>query len=144
MLSVLHALSQSGSVGTNPFSFSAPSSVPDSVPQERGTTGGEGGRQPHHMGGPTRSSGVGACEYSSSPARPPFVQSVLSVPVSVRDRSANVSDSARDLHDSANLGYPPSHLASSGLDQLRVAGDSSVVHAAPSGGSFSFLSFVSS
>ena len=37
--------------------------MPDSVPQERETTGGEGGPRPHSMGVPTRSSGVGAFEY---------------------------------------------------------------------------------
>ena len=58
------------------------------------------------MGGPTVSSGVGACEYALSPAPPPFVPSVLSVPISVSDRSANITDSVRDLHDSANLGSP--------------------------------------
>ena len=118
VFSVLHALSQSGSVGNNPFSFSAPSHVPDLVPHKRGITGGDGGHQPHSMGGPTLSSGVGACEYASSPAPTPFVPSVLSVPISVSDRSANISDSVKNLRDSANLGFPPSHLASSGLDQL--------------------------
>ena len=133
VFSVLDALSQSGSVGNNPFSFSAPSSVPNSVTQERGTTGGEGGRQPHHMGGPTRSSGVGACKYSSPPATSLFVHSDLSVPMSFSDKSAYLSDSARESRDSASLGFPLSQLASSGLDQLRVGGDSSIVYSAPSG-----------
>ena len=53
VLSVLHALSQSGSLGANPLSFSAPSPVPDSTPQEWGVTGGDGGLQPHSLGGLT-------------------------------------------------------------------------------------------
>ena len=45
VLLVLHALSQSGSLGSNPISFSAPSPVPDYTPHERGVTGGDGGPQ---------------------------------------------------------------------------------------------------
>ena len=53
VVSTLQNLSQSGSLGINPFSFSAPLPVPDSAPHQRGATGGDGGHQPHTMGGPT-------------------------------------------------------------------------------------------
>ena len=72
VLPVLHALSQSGSLGSNPISFSTPSSVPDSAPHKNGAAGGDGGLQPHLLGGLTRSSGVGAFEPpSSGPPLPP-------------------------------------------------------------------------
>ena len=104
MLSVLHALSQSGSLGANPISFSAPLPVPDLAPQERGVAGGDGGPHYHSLGGLTRSSGVGACEYSLSLSAPtPIVPSMLSVPVGDSIRSAYVSVSLSDVHDSASL-----------------------------------------
>ena len=120
VLLVLHALSQSGSLGSNPVSFSAPSPVPDYTPHERGVTGGDGGPQPHIMGGLTQSSGVGACEYSSTAAPPPIVHSPLSVTESVSFRSVQGTDIVGELRDSASLGINPSPLVSSGMDQLRV------------------------
>ena len=47
------------------------------------------------MGGLTRSSGVGACEYSSTVAPPPIVHSPLSVTESLSARSMQVSDLVR-------------------------------------------------
>ena len=41
-LSVLQNLSQTGSIGTNPFSFAVPSSVPDYTPHVWVATGGDG------------------------------------------------------------------------------------------------------
>ena len=40
VLSVLQSLSQPGSVGINPISISAPSTVPSYTPQEQGVAGG--------------------------------------------------------------------------------------------------------
>ena len=106
-LSVLHAfMSQSGSLGTNPFSLSAPSSVPDSVPPLRGVVGGDGGRQPHTMGGLTRASGVGAFEYTS-PVPSPIVSSVQSVPCSVTARLDEVADNYGVLCDYRHSGLVP-------------------------------------
>ena len=108
VLSVLHALSQSGSLVTNPISFSAPSSVPGSAPQERGAAGGDSGPQTHSLGGLTRSSGVGAFELPSS-VPPPIASSMLSVSICASDRSADLNASLRDLCDSVSLGaqQPP-------------------------------------
>ena len=51
VLSYLSFLPQSGSLGTNLHSFTAPSPVPDSAPSIHGVTGGDS--EPHIMGGPT-------------------------------------------------------------------------------------------
>ena len=98
-----YRMSQSGSAGTNPFSFPAPSPqspVPDYTPHERGVTGGDGGPKPHNVRGPTRSSGMGACKYQTSVATTPIVHSNLHASVSVNSRPAQVIASAHDVHDS--------------------------------------------
>ena len=64
---------QSGSLGTNFYSFAAPSPVPDWAPSIKGVTGGESGLEPHNLGGLTRSSGVGAGVILSSAASIPTV-----------------------------------------------------------------------
>ena len=122
VLSVLQNLSQSSSVGNNPFSFPAPSPVPDYTPLERGVTRGDGGPQPHNVGGQNRSSGVGACKYPTSVATTPIVHSHLHASMSVIDRPAQVIASDHDVHAFAPLGINPSPLDSSGLDQLQVSG----------------------
>ena len=57
-----------GSLGINPFSVSAPSTVPDCTPSigGGGVTGGDGGKKPHNVGSLTRTSGVGALEYQTA------------------------------------------------------------------------------
>ena len=86
VLSYLSSLSKSGSLGTNLPSFAAPSPVPDSAPSIKGVTGGESGPEPHNLGGPTRSSGVGAGVISSSAASIPTVLPNISVPLYVQLR----------------------------------------------------------
>ena len=95
------------------------------------------------MGGLTRSSGVGACEYSTSVATTPIVHSDLPVTVCrpTSFRSSQVSDSIHDVRVAASVGINPFPLASSGMDQLRVAGCSSVDSSAPSA-SFSPMSLL--
>ena len=63
MLSVLQSLTQSGNVGINPVSISAPSTVPDYTPSVGGVTGGDRGKRPHNVGSLSRPSDVGAFEY---------------------------------------------------------------------------------
>ena len=65
---------------------------------------------------------MGTCEYSSPVAPPPIVHSQLPVAVCISDRSAQSTDSVRDVRDSSTLGITPSPLVSSGMDQLRVVG----------------------
>ena len=60
------------------------------------------------MGGPNRSSGVGACEYPTSVATTPIVHSNLHASMFVIDRPAQVIASDHDVHDSAPLGINPS------------------------------------
>ena len=122
ILSALQSLSQSGCLGINPFSFSTHLPVPDSAPHKRGATGGDGGHQPHTMGGPARSSGVGACSYLTTVATTPIVQSELISDISVSGRPTQVPPSALESCDSLPLGFTPSPLGSLGTDQLRVAG----------------------
>ena len=119
VLSVLQNLSQSSSVGTSPFSFAAPSPILDYTPHERGVTWGDGGPKPHNVGGLTRSSGVGACEYQTSVATTSILHSHLPVTVSASVRSAQVIDSVHAVHDSAQLGinpFPIASLLSLGMD----------------------------
>ena len=117
VLSYLSSLSKSGSLGTNLSSFSAPSPVPDLAPSIKGVTGGESGPEPHNLGGPTRSSGVGAGAISSSAASIPAVLPNISVPLYVQPRFM------QDVKEAVSqpLAYTSVSLASSGLDQSRFA-----------------------
>ena len=129
MLFVLHVfMSQSGTLVANPVSLSASLSVPDSAPQLRVVAGGDGGHQPHSMGGLTRSFGVGAFECASS-VPPPNVSSLHSVPYCVGARSDGVADSSGVLRDSHQLSLISPSLASSEMDQLRAVTSQSVVTA---------------
>ena len=122
VLSYLSSLSKSGSLGTNLPSFTAPSPVPDSAPSIKGVTGGESGPEPHNLGGPTRSSGVGAGVISSSAASIPTVLRDISVPLNVQPRV--MQDVRADV--SQPLAYASVPLASSGLDQPQFAGGDTV------------------
>ena len=75
---------------------------------------------------------MGDCESLSSAALPPTVHSRLPVTFCASDRSAQGTDSVRDVLDFATLGINPSPLPSSGMDQLRVVEGSSVGSSAPS------------
>ena len=118
VLSYLSSLSKSGSLGTNLSSFAAPSPVPDSAPSIKGVTGGVSGPEPHNLGGPTRSSGVGAGVISSSTSSIPTVLPNISVPLNVQPRVM------QDVNQAVAqpLAYASVPLASSGLDQSRFAG----------------------
>ena len=59
------------------------------------------------MGGLTRSSSVGACEYQTSVATTPIVHSHLPVTVSASVRSAQVIDSVHAVHEPVQLGTFP-------------------------------------
>ena len=78
------------------------------------------------MGGLSRSSGVGACEYLSTAAPSPIVHSPLSVTEARSARSVQGSDLVREPRDSFSIGIHPSPLVSSGMDQLQVVGGGSV------------------
>ena len=75
---------------------------------------------------------MGACEYQTSVATTPIVHSHLPVTVSASVRSAQVIDSVHAVHDSAQLGIKPFPIASSGMDQSRVAGSGAIDSSAPS------------
>ena len=62
-----------GSLGINPFSISAPSTVLDYTPSVWGVTGGDGGKKPHNVGSLTRTSGVCALDNETAVATPPVV-----------------------------------------------------------------------
>ena len=72
----------------------------------------------------------------SPPPHPPIAHSHLPVTVCTSVRSAQITDSVRDVRDFTTLGIHPTPLASSGMDQLRVVGGSSVGSSA----AFSFFS----
>ena len=120
VLSALQTLSQKGSLGTNPFSITAPLPVPDSDTHKRESSGGDGCHQTHTVGGTTRSSAVGACEVKSAVSSTPSVQSTLYPSVSLSHRSGQVMSSGLESTDSASLGLNPPPLFSVSLDQLRV------------------------
>ena len=87
VLSALQTLSKKGSLGTNPFSSTAPLPVPDSDSPKGGSSGGDGCPKPHNVGGITRSSAVGACEIKASVALTPSVQYHMYPSMSVNVRS---------------------------------------------------------
>ena len=122
VLSYLSSLSKSGSLGTNLPSFTAPSPVPDLAPSIKGVTWGESGPEPHHLGGPTRSSDVGAGVISSSAASIPTVLPNISLPLNVQPRVMQDVSAAV----AQPLAYASVPLASSGLDQSRFAGGDTV------------------
>ena len=122
VLSYLNSLSLSGSLGTNLPSFAAPSPVPDSAPSIKGVTEGDSGPEPHDLGGPTRSSGVGAGVILSSAASIPTVLPNISVPIYTQPRFMQDVRSAV----SQPLASPYVPLASSGFDQLWFAGGDTV------------------
>ena len=125
ILSYLSSLSQSGSLGTNLSSFAAPSPVSDSAPSIKGVTGGDSGPEPHNLGGPTRSSGVGAGVISSFAASIPTVLPNISLPMYVQPRVTQVTHDASAAVNQP-LAYTAFPLAGSGLDQSRLAGGDSV------------------
>ena len=96
--------------------------MPDSAPSIKGVTGGESGPEPHNLGGPTRSSGVGAGVISSSAASIPTVLPNISVPLNVQPRVMQ-DVRAAVAQPLANASVP---LASSGLDQSRFTGGDTV------------------
>ena len=120
VLAVLQSLSKPGSVGIHPISVSAPSTVPNYTPSVAGVTGGDGGKKPHNVGSLSRTSGVGALEYQSAVATPPFVHHDFPYVSQPSDWSAQVLVSAAPV--AAPLGHPPIPLASYSTDQLRVPG----------------------
>ena len=73
VLSVLQSLTQSGSVGINPVSISAPSTVPDYTPSVGRVTGGDRVKKPHSVGSLSRPSGVVAFEYQPAVSTTPNV-----------------------------------------------------------------------
>ena len=69
--------------------------MPDSAPSIQGVTGGDSGPEPHNLGGPTESSGVGAGVISSSAASIPTVISYVSLSMSPQPRVTQVKSDAR-------------------------------------------------
>ena len=69
--------------------------MPDSAPLIQGVTGGDSGLEPHNLGGPTRSTGVGAGVISSSAASIPTVISCVSLPMYHQPRVTQVKSDAR-------------------------------------------------
>ena len=65
--------------------------MPDSAPSVKGVTGGDSGPEPHDMGGPTQSSGVGAGVISSSAASIPTVISYVSLSMYHQPRITQVN-----------------------------------------------------
>ena len=120
MLSYLTSLSQSGSLGTNIPSFSAPLPVPDSAPSIQGVAGGDSDPKPHIMGGPTRSSSVGAGVVTSSAASVPFLLPNVSIPSFTQNRLSQDSTAVRGAVTQP-LGHSPFPLASLGSYQLWFA-----------------------
>ena len=84
------------------------------------------------MGGPTRSSGMGACTYQTSVATTQIVQSNLHTSMSPSSRPAQVVSNALESRDSLSLGINPSPLDSLGMDQLRLPGGDNVGSSAAS------------
>ena len=120
VLSYLSFLSQSGSLGTNLHSFPAPSHVPDLASSIQGVTGGDSVPEPHIIGGPTRSSGVGAGAVTSSAASAPTVLPNVSVPLYPQHRVSQVMPVVNEAVTQP-LGYSPFPLASLGSDHSRFA-----------------------
>ena len=120
VLSALQTLSKKGSLGTNPFSFTAPFPVPDSDCPQRESRGGDGCPEHHNVVGTTRSPAVGACEVDVKDYLTPYVKSHVYPSMSISRRSDQVISSGLESMDSASIGIHPFPLLSSGLDQLRV------------------------
>ena len=116
VLAVLQSLS--GSLGINQNSSTAPSTVPDSAPSVGGATGGVVGMKLHNMDSRFESSGVGNPAKSTSPVVLSDNYNVL--PSSARHYVGVGTVSAAD--SAAPVGPSPSHLDSSGADQLRIPG----------------------
>ena len=120
VLSDLQTLSKKGSLGTNPFSFTAPFPVPNSDSPQRESSRGDSCPKHHNVAGTTRSSAVGACEVDVQDSSSPYVKSHAYPSVSISHRSNQVMSSGLESTDSASISIHPSPLLSSGLDQLQV------------------------
>ena len=114
-------LSQSGSVGINPSSFSAPTVVPDSAPPVQGVAGGLGAGS-LNKGRLTEPSGVVPLFQEETPPPPTPPHHNVSMHDVAYDRFGVVRVSGFHV---LGLGLVTSSF-SSGIDQLRVRSDSGV------------------
>ena len=111
VLAVLQSLS--GSLGINQNSSTAPSTVPDSTPSVGGATGGVVSMKLHNVDSRFESSGVGTLDNPAKSTSPV----VLSDNYNVLPSSARHYVGVRTV-SAAPIGPSPSHLGSSGADQL--------------------------